>query len=65
MDAIWSFLTRLGPVAWVFLMIIVVTICSSIVRIYRIRMRHQERMEMIARGMNPYVSAGKDDDADD
>ena len=64
MATVWEALTQLESIAWIMLMVIVVVICATVKSLTKARMRHQERMAMIQKGMNPGPPE-KDDEDDD
>ncbi len=53
METFWNWLGGLGVIGWVMVMIIAVTACQSAVTMFRMHIKHKERMAMIERGMDP------------
>ena len=53
MQGSWNCLAKLQTVGWVMLMIVAVVVIQGIVSIVRMRLKHDERMAMIEKGMDP------------
>ena len=53
MASVWEFMSDLGVIGWVMLMIIAVVAIEGVVVIVRMWIKHRERMAMIQKGMDP------------
>jgi cytochrome c oxidase assembly factor CtaG len=53
MASVWEFMSDLGVIGWIMLMIIAVVAIEGVVVIVKMWIKHRERMAMIQKGMDP------------